>query len=234
MRLRFPLLYLRSVEHACEHCGAAVEDGVPFCPKCAAPQIRVRLAATDDDRPATPPLEPGTPGGVQPPAIPVPLSPYRPDWHRALRPALLWGLLATLLALFCSVYPPAFFVAAIFGFGFAGALTVRSALRGARLPLTGGAGARLGALAGLAGLVVFEILAVIAAPAMRGNADFRRLMEARLQSADPQARAFFLRIFDHPGQLIAFFMIAAFFYGLIFVVSAAVGGALSARRHSSR
>jgi hypothetical protein len=33
------------VEHSCEKCGAAVEDGRPFCPQCRAPQIHVQMAA---------------------------------------------------------------------------------------------------------------------------------------------------------------------------------------------
>jgi uncharacterized membrane protein YeaQ/YmgE (transglycosylase-associated protein family) len=32
------------VDHSCEKCGAAVEDGRPFCPQCRAPQIHVQVA----------------------------------------------------------------------------------------------------------------------------------------------------------------------------------------------
>jgi hypothetical protein len=34
------------VDHSCEKCGAAVEDGRPFCPQCRAPQIHVQMMAT--------------------------------------------------------------------------------------------------------------------------------------------------------------------------------------------
>lgn len=36
------------MEHSCEKCGAAVEDGRPFCPHCHAPQIHVQVAVAED------------------------------------------------------------------------------------------------------------------------------------------------------------------------------------------
>lgn len=36
------------MEHSCEKCGAAVEDGRPFCPHCRAPQIHVQVAVAED------------------------------------------------------------------------------------------------------------------------------------------------------------------------------------------
>src|SRR5260370_20626708 len=35
------------VEHPCQKCGTAVEDGRPFCPQCRAPQIHVQVAISD-------------------------------------------------------------------------------------------------------------------------------------------------------------------------------------------
>jgi hypothetical protein len=34
----------KEVEHPCQQCGTAVEDGRPFCPQCRAPQISVKVA----------------------------------------------------------------------------------------------------------------------------------------------------------------------------------------------
>jgi uncharacterized membrane protein len=46
------------VEHSCKQCGATVEDGVPFCPNCGTPQIRVAIAREElETQPA-----PGTSG----------------------------------------------------------------------------------------------------------------------------------------------------------------------------
>src|SRR5208282_4208970 len=39
----------REVEHACQQCGTAVEDGRPFCPQCRAPQIHVQVATADTE-----------------------------------------------------------------------------------------------------------------------------------------------------------------------------------------
>lgn len=62
------------MQYSCYRCGAAVEDQTPFCASCGAPQIRVNVAQETpfaSDAPATPPLEPGTPASIQPPALPV-------------------------------------------------------------------------------------------------------------------------------------------------------------------
>ena len=37
----------KDVEHPCQQCGTAVEDGRPFCPQCRAPQIHVQVAISD-------------------------------------------------------------------------------------------------------------------------------------------------------------------------------------------
>ena len=39
------------MEQPCYKCGQTVEEGIPFCPHCSAPQIRVVVA-----EPAPPPL----------------------------------------------------------------------------------------------------------------------------------------------------------------------------------
>ena len=42
------------MEHPCYKCGASVEDGIAFCPRCNAPQIRVAGAAPLAPAGATP------------------------------------------------------------------------------------------------------------------------------------------------------------------------------------
>src|SRR5208282_4022733 len=78
-----------AVEHSCYQCGTSVEDGIPFCRQCNAPQIRVATA------------EAITPAEM----IPENLSPHYStalpaasiDWPHALRAAALAGLLAVIL-----------------------------------------------------------------------------------------------------------------------------------------
>lgn len=220
------------MEHACHRCGATIEEGIPFCPSCSAPQIRVVREIPDDA--ASPPLPPGTPGNLQPPAVPVRLGAPRPEWHAARRGAIGWGLVATVITFFLMAAPAGFFLAAIFGFGIAGALAVRGYARSRLGPLTGGIGARIGAVSGLVGLVILELLTVASAlfaPQFRNNPEMNAALNQRLQGAEPQVRELMSRLLDHPAELALLLGIAAFFYGLIFVLSAAAGGALEARRH---
>lgn len=62
------------MQYSCYRCGAAVEDQTPYCGSCGAPQIRVNVEqqpVLTSDAPVTPPLEPGTPASIQPPALPL-------------------------------------------------------------------------------------------------------------------------------------------------------------------
>jgi hypothetical protein len=133
------------VEHSCEQCGALVEEGVVFCPKCNAPQIRVSL-------PEAP---------IVVPAAGEPLV-YRPgiqesriEWVQAFA-AVGWAVLIASVLTLATV--------GSLGLGMlaAGALTVVFYRR--RRPflnLTAGLGARLGALAGAVGFgLAMLVLAV--------------------------------------------------------------------------
>ena len=66
-----------------------MEEQTPFCRSCGAPQIRVAVpeeAAPLLNDPVTPPLEPGTPAGLQPPAIPVYFEvPAGIQWRKYVR-----------------------------------------------------------------------------------------------------------------------------------------------------
>src|SRR5947209_9439921 len=99
------------MQYSCYRCGAAVEEQTPFCASCGAPQIRVNTANMAQDvpltpeTPAAPPLEPGTPASVQPPAMPVRFdgAPARPGkrflrhiWFLALMSGIFLGLLPPL------------------------------------------------------------------------------------------------------------------------------------------
>lgn len=84
------------MEHPCPKCGEAVEDGIPFCRACRAPQIRVpgfepavtipshAAEVADTFLPAAQDSQVGTDGGVQ--------------WSKALPCAVVGAALTILLA----------------------------------------------------------------------------------------------------------------------------------------
>ncbi|PYX77953.1 MAG: hypothetical protein DMG66_06430, partial [Acidobacteria bacterium] len=78
---------------ACSQCGAEVEQGVPFCPACRAPQIRVgRSEAEPLVSPETWPARP---------EVPAAASPTKPEFdrRRARRSALVSGGLLVMVML---------------------------------------------------------------------------------------------------------------------------------------
>jgi len=101
------------VEHPCHKCGAAVEDGTPFCKQCGAPQIRVPgIEAVESSAPgpaAITPIE----SAPEVPSIPsVLLSEGRSpgvQWAHALPGAALGGAFSLLAAIVpYAIFGPAF------------------------------------------------------------------------------------------------------------------------------
>lgn len=221
-------------DYTCHRCGAEVEEGTAFCKQCGAPQIRVAVA---DQAPVTPPLEPGTPGGLQPPAEPVPLPYYGSappipappetiDWSDALPGALMAGALVAL----SWVIPFAGFLLWLLA---AGALAV--VLYGRRRAVTNftsSFGAKIGAVAGLIGFGIFALLISLELLATSGTGKLRQMLQQIMQQAlasnpDPNAQQMIQNLMTPQGiaLLVTFVMILFFaaFLGL-----GALGGALGA------
>jgi hypothetical protein len=78
-----------SVEHSCYQCGASVEDGLPFCRTCRAPQIRV--ATAEAVVPAEMERESFSP------RYSAALPSARFNWPLAMRAAVLAGLAGLVL-----------------------------------------------------------------------------------------------------------------------------------------
>lgn len=207
------------MEHACEKCGTLVEDGVPFCPSCGAPQIRVSIAAT-------PQVAPGAPGETRTPA--VPLSPYRyanrVQWRVALPGAALAGVLLAVSMMFPFVSP---FLSMFVAGGVAAALYVyRSSM-----PVGAGQGAKIGAVGGLCGFGILAVLTLVqlAAGGQRVlNLLQQALTEQLARNPDPRLREALAQYFTPHGLAVLLGIGSVVFLVVVLVCSAAGGAAAGA------
>ena len=219
------------MEHPCHRCNELVEDGTPFCPKCGAPQIRV---ASAENALITPPLEPGTPDEIQPPARPIefPTAEERGvRWSQALPGAAIAGFLVALSLLL----PIARVVLWMLLGGAVAALLY--ARRRPNVVLTPGAGARIGAISGIFAFVFFAAVAALALVGSGGE-QLRAMMQqavaqAIAANADPKAREVLER-FNNPqgiAMMIAVGMALSFVFS---VLLATLGGAIGASLFGGR
>jgi hypothetical protein len=199
------------VERPCYQCGLVIEDFIPFCPQCRAPQIRVI---------STIPVPQTAPSGILR-RVTLPGVKFagaaKVDWSNALPSAILAVLVASLITI-CFVGSLAL------GLIFAGVLSVvfyRQRNKAARI--TRWVGARLGVTSGA--------LAVGIIAAFRSKLDLHQVVQQAMQTAidrnsDPVARKT-LQDFtsQHPHALITFM---AIFTVVVFLVLAMVGGILGA------
>jgi hypothetical protein len=210
------------VDHPCYQCGAAVEDGIAFCPQCSAPQIRVagpaviaQAAAASD----APPVE----------AAPYrePVHPALIDWPLALVPALQAGLIAAVLM----ITP----LGASLGLGMLAAGFLAVLLYRRRVPsanLGAGMGARLGAVSGAMGFGMFGILTAAKTAIFHSGGELRAALLAAVEQAaarnpDPQAQQF-LQYMKSPEGLALVMVLGLAMVFVIFLIFASLGGAVGA------
>ena len=200
-----------------------MEEGVAFCPECKAPQIKVGMEG------ATPPLLPSTPGEIQPPAEPLNASsvarPQPVNWAKALPAAGSAGLL---LAVAFLVPYSIFFFWLLIG----GALAVAFYRRGNHQPLSGAAGARIGAISGLLGYILFAIGSSLELLLGGGGAQLRdelmrKVQEMAARSSDPQVQQVAQKLMT-PEALAFMIAVALVLFLFVFVVVCSVGGAAGA------
>ena len=213
------------MQTACHRCGAVIEEGTAFCPQCGAAQIRVTSPGAN--APATPPLPPGTPGGMQPPAQPVMMAPAPLDWGTGFKVAALAGVIAAVpsslpvLSIGCCIWILA-----------AAALSVKfyQQSRPVGSVVTAGMGARLGAVTGLTSFVTFLVLGFLKAFAFGGRGEMRAgMMQALRENAarnpDPQAQQMIERLSTPAG--IAFMVVFVIVcIGVAFLVFGILGGTI--------
>ena len=199
-----------------------MEEGRPFCPHCAAPQIRVLIA---EPVPAGPMAETaviaqssaGLPASETVPVLAVPMQ-----WSQALKPCSLAAGVASLLMLL-GLNP---FVG-MFSVGFLAVIFYRQASPHASI--RPGTGARLGALSGLLCFAIASIVEAAVVLVLHKGAEIRTALltavnQAAARTSDPQALAVFNH-FKSPEGL-EFLMIFGLLFGLVAaIVLAAISGA---------
>jgi RNA polymerase subunit RPABC4/transcription elongation factor Spt4 len=199
------------VDHPCERCGTAVEDGRPFCPNCRAPQVRVELAA-----PASV-ISPEI--GITPDALNATgLRPAAdPEFFRTALQAGLLGVMANLIT---------------FGLGMVltGILAALLYHRARGLNIRIGKAARLGAVAGAISFGATSFLIALGLVVLHSQQQFHDYMMKALEQgvtnrSDPDVQAF-LQWLHTPqgfGMILAVFMVAAV---LLSMLLAALGGVI--------
>jgi len=214
------------MEQPCYKCGQTVEEGIPFCPHCSAPQIRVVIAE------AAPPLAFAASTNSQdvdvaalPASQTVPVLALPMQWSQALKPCALAALVASVL-MSLGLNP---FVAMI-SVGFLAVVFYRQGRPGIKLKAA--SGAALGALAGLLWFAmssIFETSIVIflhRGPELR-TALITKIQEAAAQTTDPQVLTIFDR-FKTPGGLEFLMIMGLIFAFIASIVLGGLGGTLGA------
>jgi hypothetical protein len=225
------------VEHGCKQCGATVEDGIPFCRHCGAPQIRVVIARDEDAADA---LLPGTPGDAQPaegvspesaPALPAASPVDRMERRTVILSALLAGFAAGLGTLMPFV--PVIALSMVAAGGIAVTLYKR------RMPYVSvppRRGFRIGSLAGFFGFLLNASVSVVGMLSEENRAALRVAMHERLKEAmsvnsDPSAQQMLNNLGDMistTGGLAALFAFSLLVFGLIFILLGGFGGSIGA------
>jgi hypothetical protein len=205
------------VEHPCYKCGASVEDGTAFCPRCNAPQIRVAGAA------------PLAPAGATPE---VAIEEYAS--HPPLPSALEWpdALPSAGIALLVGIFVIAVSKSTGLGMLAAGFLSV--VLYRRRCPathITAGMGARLGALTGGLG---FGVLAAILAlwTAFRSGKEIHDtflnyIQQNAAHTSDPRMQQV-IDLFNTPDGFTFIMVLTLIMTLVVFLIFSSLGGAVGA------
>lgn len=213
------------MEQPCYKCGQPVEQGVPFCPHCTAPQIRVVIAEPTPVPEAI--AEPAAASHVSP-VLPasqtVPVLALPMQWSQAVRPCALAALVASLL-MSLGLHP---FVAMLSA-GFLAVIFYRQGRRGIAIHAL--AGARLGALSGLLWFAMSSILEALIVLLLHKGPEIRSELIAKIQqtasqTSDPQTLAVFER-FKTPEGLELLMVLGLIFAFFASIILAGLGGALS-------
>jgi hypothetical protein len=213
------------MEHSCHSCRQSVEDGVPFCQHCGAPQIRVATVE--------PVLASESAGAeVQSPrdldayqtSETIPPVSLAIQWSHALPACALAAAIAAVLMALGLMVP----FLAVAGAGFLAVIFYRR--RNPGVVIKAAAGARLGAVSGLLCFGMSAILEALAVAVFHKGAVLRdKMLEAIQQAAsrtsDPQAVAM-LDYLKSPAGMAVMIVVVLIFAFVAFIVLSSLGGAL--------
>ena len=212
------------MDHPCHKCNQPVEDGIPFCSHCGAPQIRVAIA----EAPLSTLYSPEDAGNSTDSATLLTSRDNRPPslhirWSEALRPCAL-AAMSALLPVALGLYP---LVAAV-GAGFLSVFLYRR--RSPGTVIKAAAGAWLGALSGLLWFGMSAVLGAMFVAVLNKGPELRRQILERLdqaarQTSDPQTLAVFEQ-FKTPSGLAVMMLLGFVFAFFLAIVLASIGGAL--------
>jgi len=223
------------MEQPCYKCGQSVEQGVPFCPHCAAPQIRVVIA-----EPAPPPLAfaaatTSPDPAVLPAAQTVPILALPMQWSQAFKPCALAALVAFLIGLLSQSVMVAMLAAGFLA-------VIFQSRRRSGIPPRASEAAKLGALAGI---LCFGILSSVIAfgatvPDIRTKMQGEYIENAQKVAswfpANPDIQASIDRLKTPRGFARALTEACVFLFFLSIVVAGLggiLGGAILGRRDKS-
>jgi hypothetical protein len=219
------------MERPCYKCGQSVDEGIPFCPHCSAPQIRVVVA---EPMSPVPVLAAAETGPVLPASQTVPVLALPMQWSQALKPCLLAGVVASGL-MFLGLHP---FVAMV-SVGFLAVIFYRQSRP--EIMIKTGSGAGIGSLAGLLWFAMSSVFEAVTVTLFHKGPELRaailaKIQETASQTTDPQVLALFDRL-KTPGGF-EFLMLAglvfAFFASIVLGgLGGALGGAILGRRNRS-
>ena len=226
MRSPLPLLYFQiasqfelwalrnsCMDHPCEKCAHPVEDGVPFCPHCRAPQIRVVVLNADGTEPVSDsemPVSRQAPNTIQ--------------WSLALpvcaAAGILCGFVMAVTDESALLMLPAGFLAVVF-----------YRRRQASIRVSGRIGARLGGAVGVVAMAVFFAATVY-------NGHLRDLFAQTVNlyislESDANVKEFAqrsLEMLKQPSGFSAWVVSICLRMFTFFVAGGALGGAIVGRR----
>jgi hypothetical protein len=212
------------MDQPCYKCGQPVEQGIPFCPHCSAPQIRVVVADLDPSPAVL--ADAGAPAqgtDALPASQTVPMLALPMQWSHAIGPSALAALVAALL-MALGLNP---FVA-MFTVGFLAVVFYRQ--RQPETAIKATAGAALGALGGLLWFAVSSVLEALVVVFLHKGPEIRdellkRIQQAASQTNDPKV----LEVFDRlktPGGLELLMVLGLVFAFFAAIVLAGLGGVL--------
>jgi len=213
------------MEKSCYKCGQVMEEGRPFCPHCAAPQIRVLIAepvAASASLPEVARMQEASDALPASQTVPVLAVPMR--WSQAVQPCAVAAAIAAVAIVFQLAVP----LIAGLGSGFLAVALFRR--RNPEIAMQAKIGARLGALCGGYCCGMTAVLAALRILILHDGGKVRAgVLDALQQQAvrypDPQLQPT-LEFLRSPAGLVFMGVFILIFMTFVFVLAGMLGGTL--------